>query len=63
MIAACIFPFFLKIIEITFHVFCRLPDSPKEPDPENQEHVEPKIIPIEDVSIAFRGFQLSGEVL
>ena len=32
-------------------MFGRIPDTAPDPEPETQESVEPKIIPLEDVSI------------
>ena len=45
---------YYKVIQTFFH-FIRIPDTPAEPDPEIYEHVEPKIMPLEDVS-AFYAF-------
>ena len=34
------------------YIFNRIPDSAKEPDPEEVEYAEPKNIPLEDVSLS-----------
>ena len=41
--------FFLHF-NYNYHVHCRLPDGPSEPDLESVEPADPKFIPLEDVS-------------
>lgn len=39
-------------------IYCRLPDTPSEPDLETVEPADPKFIPLEDVCTSITYFQI-----